>query len=38
MEETQVYAASCPDYEQAEACIRALVEQMGGMGRFVRPE
>lgn len=37
MEETQVYAASCPDYEQAEACIRALVEQMGGMGRFVRP-
>ena len=37
MEETQVYAASCPDYGQAEACIRALVEQMGGMGRFVRP-
>ena len=37
MEETQVYAASCPDYDQAEACIRALVEQMGGMGRFVRP-
>lgn len=37
MEETQVYAASCPDYEQAEVCIRALVEQMGGMGRFVRP-
>ena len=37
MEETQVYAASCPDYSQAEACIRALVEQMGGMGRFVRP-
>ena len=37
MEETQVYAASCPDYEQAEACIRALLEQMGGMGRFVRP-
>ena len=37
MEETQVYAASCPDYIQAEACIRALVEQMGGMGRFVRP-
>ena len=37
MEETQVYAASCPDYEQAEGCIRALVEQMGGMGRFVRP-
>ena len=37
MEETQVYAVSCPDYGQAEACIRALVEQMGGMGRFVRP-
>ena len=37
MEETQVYAASCPDYEQAEVCIRALVAQMGGMGRFVRP-
>ena len=37
MEETQVYAASCPDYGQAEAAIRALVEQMGGMGRFVRP-
>ena len=37
MEETQVYAASCPDYSQAEAAIRALVEQMGGMGRFVRP-
>ena len=37
MEETQVYTASCPDYGQAEACIRALVEQMGGMGRFVRP-
>ena len=37
MEETQVYAVSCPDYSQAEACIRALVEQMGGMGRFVRP-
>lgn len=37
MEETQVYAASCPDYGQAEACIRALVEQMGGMDRFVRP-
>ena len=37
MEETQVYAASCPDYGQAEACIRTLVEQMGGMGRFVRP-
>ena len=37
MEETQVYAASCPDYGQAEECIRALVEQMGGMGRFVRP-
>lgn len=37
MEETQVYAASCPDYGQAETCIRALVEQMGGMGRFVRP-
>lgn len=37
MEETQVYAASCPDYEQAEGAIRALVEQMGGMGRFVRP-
>ena len=37
MEETQVYAASCPDYAQAEGAIRALVEQMGGMGRFVRP-
>ena len=37
MEETQVYAASCPDYGQAEGAIRALVEQMGGMGRFVRP-
>ena len=37
MEETQVYAASCPDYGQAEEAIRALVEQMGGMGRFVRP-
>ena len=37
MEETQVYAASCPDYSQAEGGIRALVEQMGGMGRFVRP-
>lgn len=37
MEETQVYAAFCPDYGQAEACIRTLVEQMGGMGRFVRP-
>ena len=37
MEETQVYAASCPDYGQAEGGIRALVEQMGGMGRFVRP-
>lgn len=37
MEETQVYAASCPDYGQAEVCIRALVEQMGGMDRFVRP-
>lgn len=37
MEETQVYAASCPDYGQAEESIRALVEQMGGMGRFVRP-
>ena len=37
MEETQVYTASCPDYGQAEACICALVEQMGGMGRFVRP-
>lgn len=37
MEETQVYAASCPDYSQAEGAIRALVEQMGGMGRFVRP-
>ena len=37
MEETQVYAASCPDYSQAEEAIRALVEQMGGMGRFVRP-
>ena len=37
MEETQVYAASCPDYGQAEGAICALVEQMGGMGRFVRP-
>ena len=37
MEETQVYAASCPDYAQAEGAIRALVEQMGGMGWFVRP-
>ena len=37
MEETQVYAASCQDYGQAEGAIRALVEQMGGMGRFVRP-
>ena len=37
MEETQVYAASCPDYSQAEGAIRALVAQMGGMGRFVRP-
>ena len=37
MEGNQVFAASCPDYTQAEACIRALVEQMGGMGRFVRP-
>ena len=37
MEETQVYAASCPDYSQAEGAIRALVGQMGGMGRFVRP-
>ena len=37
MEETQVYAASCQDYSQAEGAIRALVEQMGGMGRFVRP-
>lgn len=37
MEETQVYAASCPDYSQAEGAIRTLVEQMGGMGRFVRP-
>ena len=37
MEETQVYAASCPDYGQAEGAIRALVEQMGGMDRFVRP-
>ena len=37
MEGNQVFAASCPDYSQAEACIRALLEQMGGMGRFVRP-
>ena len=37
MEGNQVFAASCPDYTQAEACIRALVEQMGGMDRFVRP-
>ena len=37
MEGNQVFAASCPDYAQAEACIRALVEQMGGMGQFVRP-
>ena len=37
MEETQVYAASCPDYSQAEGAIRTLVEQMGGMGRFDRP-
>ena len=37
MEETQVYAASCPGYGQAEGAIRALVAQMGGMGRFVRP-
>lgn len=37
MQGNQVYVASCPDYAQAEACIRTLVEQMGGMGRFVRP-
>ena len=37
MEENRVYAASCPDYGQAEGAIRALVAQMGGMGRFVRP-
>ena len=37
MEGNQVFAASCPDYTQAEVCIRALVEQMGGMDRFVRP-
>ena len=37
MQGNQVFVASCPDYEQAEGAIRALVEQMGGMGRFVRP-
>ena len=37
MQGNQVFVASCPDYGQAEACIRALLEQMGGMGRFVRP-
>ena len=37
MEENRVYAASCPGYGQAEGAIRALVAQMGGMGRFVRP-
>lgn len=37
MQGNQVFVASCPDYSQAEVCIRALVEQMGGMDRFVRP-
>ena len=33
----RVYAASCPDYGQAEAAIRRLVADMGGMERFVKP-
>ena len=37
MHGNQVYIASCPDYAQAEAAIRALVGRMGGMERFVRP-
>ena len=33
----RVYAASCPDYGRAEAVIRRLVADMGGMERFVKP-
>ena len=37
MERLRVYAASCPDYDQAEVVIRCLVADMGGMERFVKP-
>ena len=37
MEKYRVYAASCPDYGQAEETVRALVGRMGGMERFVKP-
>lgn len=33
----QVFAVPCADYAGAEAALRAAVERMGGMERFVRP-
>ena len=37
MEGNRVYVVPCPDYDQVETALGAVLEQMGGMGRFVRP-
>ena len=33
----KVYVCRCGDYRRAEESVAALLEQMGGMGRFARP-
>ena len=37
MQSNQVYAILCPDYSQAEDCLREVVARMGGMEHFVHP-
>ena len=37
MQSNQVYAIPCPDYSQAEDCLREVVARMGGMEHFVHP-
>ena len=37
MEGNRVYVVPCPDYDQVETALGAVLEQMGGIGRFVRP-
>lgn len=37
MEGNRVYAVPCPSYDRVEDRLRAALEQMGGMGRFVKP-
>lgn len=37
MEGNQVYVVPCPSYDRVEDTLRAVLDQMGGMSRFVKP-